>query len=89
MCSLKLCKYITTAAFQNVKLWDLSYAFFKKNPENNICVAITGAVKLTAILGSELTMDNIWPKENAAFATSMLANKNIAKFSPVHPKPTI
>jgi hypothetical protein len=67
----------------------LAYAFVRKNPENSIWMAITGAVSDTAMLGSDAIMDKMWPRENAAFAMIISENKNTTKFIPSQPNLTM
>ena len=43
------------------RLVQISYAFLRKNPENNIWNAMAGAAKLMAILTLLLTIDIMWP----------------------------
>ena len=38
-----------------------TYTFLRKNPENNICMAMIGDVKLIANAGLDAAIEIVWP----------------------------
>ncbi len=75
--------------FESIFLRIFTYALIRKKLENRNWTAKVGAVRDTAMLGSDAIMDKMWPKENAAFAMIILENTNTTKFIPPQPNLTM